>query len=721
MRIQMSEVMRKFKSKQNEKERNGVSRPSRRGTAKQGFFVGVRTKLIGCFLLPVVLIIALGMISYISASQGIITNYENSSMLSMEMIAEYVTLGLDRIESKATEIALDNQTVKYYSGSLKHDSYEEHTAYNNLLQFVTAAAVSDTFINNITVFANYGRNIAYRGTLSTALPEEDQTTLFERFKESEDGRNLTRNQLNTWVGSHAFLDAELVMNKDSYCFSLIRQLKNVASKHVGYIVIDVKMDFIRDILEKANIADGSITGIISKDQREIMRGSDSFAFADQEIYQDILKTEEKSGYTYIDYHGEECLFIYSVIEEAQAVIYSLTPKASVVKLVGNLKLLTVLFVIAASIIAVLVGTIIATGIGKTIQKTNGILELAATGDLSSEVRIRRNDEFRILGKSINHMMLSMKELITKMTLVSDTVSGSAQKVADNSHILLQATQNITKTVTDIEQGIVQQAEDTENCLDQMSALAAQIGILNGNAGEIDEITENAKRIILAGMDIINNLSDKVGDTSEITQRVIYEIEGLKEESRVISEIVITIDAIAKNTNLLSLNASIEAARAGNAGLGFAVVAEEIRKLSQQSAEAAARIGSIIKQIQKRTLDTVETANHAEDIVSEQVNALSATVEAFSAIDREVGKLVVHMEKISKGIKEIEQAKEDTLNAMESISAVSEETAAASGELGVTAADQLNAVESLNQTAQELSTDSKNLKKSISIFKLNTTD
>ncbi len=718
MSIQMREVVKKLKKQQKGIKQAAEDRLLKKSTEKQGSHVGVRTKLTACFLIPVALIIALGTISYTRASQGIITNYENSSMLSMEMIADYVTLGLDRIESKATEIALDNQTIKYYSGSLKLDPYEEHTAYTDMAQSVSAAAVSDPFINNILVFANYGRNIAYRGTLSTAIPEEGQTTLFDSFRESEEGRNYAEGKrLNTWIGSHAFLDEELAVNQDSYCFSLIRQLKNVASKHVGYIIIDVKMDFIRDILEKANIAEGSITGIITGDQREIMLGSESFVFAQQAFYGDILDREERSGYTYIDYEGEECLFIYSEIEDADSVIYSLTPKASVVKLVENLKLITIGFVIVASIIAIVIGSIMAAGIGITIRRTNSILELAATGDLSSEVRIKRNDEFRILGKSINHMMLSMKDLIKKVTSVSDTVSVSAEKVADNSNILLQATQNITKTVTDIEQGIVQQAEDTENCLNQMSTLAAQIGVLNGNAGEIDEIAGNAKKIILEGMDIMDNLSDKVKGTSEITRQVISEIEGLKEESMVIGEITATIDTIAKHTNLLSLNASIEAARAGNAGLGFAVVAEEIRKLSQQSAEAAARIGNIIIQIQKRTLDTVVTANHAEDIVAEQSKALVVTVEAFSYIDREVERLALHMEKISKGIKEIEQAKEDTLSAMESISAVSEETAAASSELGVTATDQLNAVEALNQAVLELSGDSKNLKKSVSIFKI----
>jgi methyl-accepting chemotaxis protein len=684
----------------------------------RGMIGGVRMKLIAGFLIPVVLIIALGMISYNKASDSIITIYETSSALSMDMIAQYFALGLEKVEAKATEIALNEELVQYYGGNLKSDAYEENEVYGDISDSVVAAAISDDIIFNITLFANYGRIASYKGILTEINKQDNQAILYENFKASEEGGLFAENkELNMWIGSHANLDKEIAVNTDSYCMSLIRQLKNVAGKQSGYIVIDVKMDFIQDVLEKANFGEGSITGIITQDGREIIEGGDSLVLKEQEIYQQVRTSEENSGYRYIEYNEEECLFLYSQIDTAGALLYSIIPKASIITLVEDLKLLSVGFVFISSIIAIFIGTLMASGISTTIRKTNNVLELVATGDLCKDVNIKRKDEFSILAKSINYMISSMKDLIKKMSLVSNTVSIAAEKVEDNSNVLLQATHNITKTVSDIEQGIIQQAEDAENCLTQMTLLAAQINVLNNNAKESDVITKNAKEMIHKGMSIVSDLSDKVKSTSDITQTVIHEIEELNKESEAISDIIVTINSIAKQTNLLSLNASIEAARAGQAGLGFAVVAEEIRRLADQSGTAVAKIEGIIEKIQKSTLNTAATANQAEDTVAIQVQALGSTVKAFTNINEEVEKLAGNMEMISRGIKEIEHRKEDTLNAMESISAVSEETAAAANELGNTATEQLNAVEALNQAARELSTDSKKLQKSVSIFKV----
>lgn len=679
-------------------------------------FRSIRVKLIGSFFIPVLLIIALGVVSYSKASEGIIANYESSNLTSVNMIGRYFSLEMQNIVSRVAEVCADENLKQYYSGALQDKPMDEIAAVDNLYRRISNIEGADRNIDSIYIFGNYGKGITGDGPFEIKSHGD--------FKQSYEAKTLSQSgQTAIWVGSHPYIDTNFskigVANKDNYSLSYINNFVDARIQRSGYIVVDIKKSFITDTLAEANFGPGTITGLITMDGREIIYGDieDGFTYASYDFYNRAVKSSELQGSEYVNYNGATYLFLFSKVTAANAILCTLIPESLILEQVKDVRTVTVVFVLLAAIIAVFIGTLISTGMANVVKKTNKVLARVAEGDLTPHLEIKRRDEFDVLANSINHMISSMRELIRKMMDASGIVSNSSEEVTDTSNLLFRATKDISMTVNDIEQGITQQAQDTESCLVQMSNLASQINSVHENTNEIEKIAVDTKEIIGQGMVVVDNLGEKAKGTSEITQIVIEDIENLEKQSGMISSIIATINEIADQTNLLSLNASIEAARAGEAGKGFAVVATEIRKLAEQSSGAANKIKNIITQIQNQTKKTVATAKQAEDIVASQEEALSSTVKVFGNINQHVERLTNNIQKIVEDIVHMEEAKNDTLSANESISATSEESAAAANELGVTVEEQLRAVERLNEAAVKLGTQAKDLEATVKAFKL----
>ena len=679
-------------------------------------FHGIRGKLVASFFVPVILIVALGIISYNKAKDGIIGNYEAASQTNLNMISKYFFLELSNIASRANELASSENLKQYYAGALQDKPMDEITALDAVQNQVKSIRSVDQYMEDIYIIGSYGKGISKGGTFTTEA--------LEKFKESYEANALKdAGGISGWIGRHPYIDetysSSKEANQDNYSFSYISSFIDARNQRSGYLFVDVKKTFVTDTIIDANFAQGTITGIITSDGREIIQGTDieGFTFSDKDYYNTALESEAMSGFEYIPHKGENYLFIFSKLQTGDSVLCTLIPESLILEEVKGVRTVTVAIVILAAIIAVIIGTYISTGISKVVKNTNKVLSLVSEGDLRTSLNINRNDEFGILGNSINHMILSMKELIQKMMAASGTVSAYSLEVSDTSNKLYGATKDIAATVNDIEKGINQQAADTESNLVQMANLAEQINSVQENTNEIQIIADNTKEIIGQGMVVVDQLGEKAKGTSTITQSVIMDIQDLEKSSTLISSIISTINDIANQTNLLSLNASIEAARAGEAGKGFAVVATEIRKLAEQSSDAANKIGVIIDEIQGKTKKTVTTAKKAEDIVASQEEALEETVKVFGNINDHVERLTNNIRKIVEDIINMEQSKNDTLTSNESISATSEESAAAANELSATVEGQLRSVGMLSNSAEQLGNQAKDLEITVKLFKV----
>lgn len=675
----------------------------------------IRTKLIMAFLVPVVLIIVLGVLSYSKSSKGLIESYESSTLSTMNNMARYLDFGAETVASKAKTLNTNDILVKYYSGEYQSDQEEESKRFKEMRSSITKEILSQDYIANVYIMADYGTAISGNGTAASKIVYDD-------FMTTGDGAVLKSSGTDgVWVGSHPYLDGLSGMDDTTYAFSYISNLKGTDGKPIGSIVLDVDDNYVIDTVAASGFPTGSVVAFISGDGREIVSGvvPEGFRFTEQTYYQKAVEeSRSKEGSKYVSFNGGNYLFTYSKIQNNGSMLCSVIPEKMIVKKANEVRKITLVVVILASIVAIALGTYIANGYSTSIRKVNNVLNLTEQGDLTHYTSIKRKDEFHILGKCINDVIDSMQKLIRKMTGTSATVSKSAAVVSESSENLVNATRSISDAVNDIEKGVTQQAEDAESCLHQMSDLADKINELYSGTHSIEQIAGNTKTIVGSGMGIVDNLSAKAKDTSDVTKTVISDIQNLESESQAIAGIIETINGIAEQTNLLSLNASIEAARAGEFGKGFSVVAAEIRKLADQSLKASNEIAKIIQKIEVQTRKTVNTAQYAQSIVLSQEEALESTVSVFKNINQHVEDLTDNLNQIAFGVEGIEHAKDDTLRAIESISATAQETAAATEELSVTAENQLAEVNRLNAVVQQLNDDAVNLEESVKVFKIN---
>ena len=668
---------------------------------------GIQVKLIGAFMIPVILFVIIGFMIYSKCSTTLNSTYEASANTSVGTLEEYLGLGFENIELMATRLSINSAITSYYTGSeVKSESMlmDTKVALSN-------ESTADKFIDHIIVCAKSGTACSEKGAI--------RGDVYNAFVESEEGKNVESEigMGSMWISSHPAIDEVTGYDSDEYALSLVTVLKNNSNKSVGYIIIDVKTSFIQDILDNAQISDNSIKGFVLEDGSQVLSGDSDIKFTDTDFYQEALAGENLQGSKEVSYEGADYLFTYSRIEGTNMLVCAMVPQKEIMAGAQAILRYTLIAVAICAVIAIVVGSVLASGISKAIRKVNRVLKKTSDGDLTGQISMKRKDEFNVLSSSITNMIGSMKDLILKMTNVSGHVSDSAVQVGTNSEVLLEVTKNITEAVDYINSGISQQAQDTESCLEQMNGLAERINVVHENTDEISEIAQEAQGAIENGMVIVANLGEKVQGTTEVTETIIREIRELNKESIAINSLIGTIKEIAEQTNLLSLNASIEAARAGEAGRGFAVVSEEIRKLAEQSGNAGNQIGEIINHIQERLAATIETAGLAGESVAFQTEALNNTVDVFKNISQQVSKLAEDVEKITQSVGGIEQAKEDTMNAIESISTTSNQTESASEELARSTEKQLQAVEVLNDAVKRLQMDAEDLDTSVSIFKV----
>lgn len=687
---------------------NKVAKAREKGKAGSRFtFHSIRTRILLATAIPFLFMCSYGIISYNRTADAIISNYEINALDSLNATQNNMWIGLESASALAYNLVNRQAVTNYYNRFDKLTAKEAASYYNAIKEEVLSAKTNNNYIYNVHIFGEQGNSYSTSGELDADY--------FDKFIQSEQGASMesSTNRIQ-WIGQHEDLDESLGNIHKAYSMALIRKM----SENNGYIVVDVPSGELRKSLNQINYGEGSILGILTEDGYQTLAGDTNIAdLTAIPFFADFSNRTASSGYQIQRIDEVDYLLLYSQLGNSKAIICAMIPQDTILAKAESIKDFSRICIIVNLIVSLAVGIILSSRMGNEFKKLTKRLAVASKGDLTTVFETKRKDEFKVLVDNLNDMLAGMRTLITEVSEVGNRVNDSAIMLSDTSDTLVISTQNISAAIDEIGEGVVQQASDTEQCSDRMGNLAEKIAEVYNSTYEIEQIATGTKRIIKEGTTIVEDLNEKSLATNDITNVVIEDIEDLEEQSKTISQFIKIINGIANQTNLLSLNASIEAARAGEAGRGFSVVAEEIRKLADDSLTASNQIRGIVSAIQDKTKITVGSAKKAKSIVESQMDALKKTVDSFEQMTTQVNGLVNHINDITTGVKSIEDAKDSTVDAIMNISAVAQESAASAEEVRATSVEQISATEKLSNSAHKLKQESSRLEAAIQTFKI----
>lgn len=368
-------------------------------------------------------------------------------------------------------------------------------------------------------------------------------------------------------------------------------------------------------------------------------------------------------------------------------------------------------------IAIGIAYAFATSITNPIKTLVNDMKKVSEGDLSIRRKIKRKDEIGELGTHFNSMVEDLANLTKRIQEVSIDVTSSAQNLAATSELTSSAAEEVAATIDTIARGAMDQAADSEKGANLTMKLAGHFNELATNFDHIKNSAEHVMHTSETSMGMVDELKEKTKLNNEGTQAIEGAIVDLDNRIKDIGNILETIDAIADQTNLLALNASIEAARAGEAGKGFTVVAEQIRKLAEESSLSSHEIKAIIMNVQDESNNTVDIMKEVKDRSKGQTAAVAEVYGSFEKISGEVYSITEKIEELSDFANKINEEKDVIVKAIENISAVSEETAASAEEVNASMQEQAMAVDQIAEAADKLDHLAMKLNEEMSRFKV----
>lgn len=641
--------------------------------------ISIKAKLLGIIIPVVIAIILILVFTAYHVSSGIIESY------SKNLLESSVNNQASKIEAWLEENLASMQMAKTMIEKLHPDETQLQTILD------ASCGYSENYPDGLFLADANGSFL--KGTDSKKQEPNPKESMWYQ-------EGMTR--VNMAVGSaHQNPDGTNVVSASG--------LLNDGSDTVRVIAADMTLDRISVIVNSFIEMHDAEAFLVDKDSSVILASRDSDlisktlgADGQSAFYKDVEKKVSGKSYDFCTLDGN--MTVFKEVNGTNWLLVSYVPTNVVLADLAGLRNLMIIFsIISILVLCVLIERVTHVVI-RPVKEMTRVITSMASGDFTVSMKVKGNDEIAVMGRSVEHFIASMKEMIRQMGHVSDRLEKQAGSSKNVSGEMNSAANIQSQSMTELNATVDQLSVSVNEIAQNATQLAGVVADTKEDSDKVEdkmrttvEVSEKGKADMESVGNALHNIEISIHNLEEAVDKV-------GTASGEIVDIIKLIGDIAEETNLLSLNASIEAARAGEAGRGFAVVASQIGVLAKNSADSVAHITSLINEINGLVDDAVKQAGSSASDIESSADLIHTAVDTFDQIFQNIQETSHLIEDVVEKINQVDQVATN-------VAAISEEQAASSDEILATSESMLQQAKSISKNSEQVEAEAGNLAES----------